>query len=531
MKYLAIDIGTYSIKTVLLKMERKTYTILSANEYVIEELLKDIQIEKNDETSESQMVTLAQREIVSQLVPKDFDGKIIWQIPNSFVISRHLELPVIQQKKIDMMVPFQLDENLPFSSNEAHFFYQTEKKGKSSQILVNITKKSNFLEYYNFYKDYELLPMVLTSELSVIHSYAQNKQIKGPVAILDIGHKTSKCYIIYNGRVIDHHFSYCAGGSINEVIAETYNIPRGDAAAYKHENCFFLTESQYDEVSEDQKAFALLMKKTMMPLALEVKRWLLGFRVKYGINVETLYLTGGTSNIHNIGNFLAQNVNIKTEFLDVGQNLVDEMDAVANQESNYFISILMGLGLTSKEKPGNFLTGIYATNSNLSLPLHSAGMIFYRSTVLLIVFTLLFSVEHYFLSKQERVLDQKIKSYAGRSALKINKKVVSGISRGTDRIESVIRNKKDAFIQDVSLLQSGMQINALPPFFSVFQLIEADPSITLKSIKTDGEFTQGEFLITNPQKLKDVEEKLRQAPLNNLSIKSKANVITFQFEK
>ena len=528
MKYLALDIGTYSIKSFLMKMERKTYTILEATEYVLSDYREQTE---SDAPMEPEDLRKLQEDIVAEIYPKNFDGKTIWQIPNSYVASRNLELPVVQRKKVELMVPFQLDENLPFPSTDAHFFCQMEKKAKSTKVLANITKKSHFLEYYRRYNDRGILPMYLTSELSCIHAHAQNRNIKGPVAILDIGHTTSKCYIIFDGEVVEHHFSYCAGSTIDEVIAETYKINRKEASLYKHENCFFLTESQYDEVSEDQKAFALLMKKAMNPLTLELKRWLLGFRIKYGMQIETIYLTGGTSNIHNIGNFIAQSAYVKTDYLDIAQSFMDQHEILEGRESNFFNSMLMDIGLTSRVKPGNFLFGEYANGSGVSLPLHTTSMLLYRSAVLTLVFCILMGIQHYVLTGQEKKLDTQIKSLARNKSLNISVAARRNVDRNLGRIQSLVRNRHNSIKQEVSTLSSATQLSALPPFFKLFQIVSADPKVTLQEFQTDGVRSTGSFQISSPELLKDIESTLKNSGLANIKTSISGDKIKFAFNQ
>ncbi|MCR9206209.1 MAG: hypothetical protein NXH75_16625, partial [Halobacteriovoraceae bacterium] len=275
MKYLAIDLGSYSVKTMLIKLERKQLELLDVGEFVLEELKSELDPEGTTRS--------LHRTLVENIIPKDFEGKTIFQLPNHLITSRHLNLPVTQRKKVDMMIPFQMDENLPFSTMNAQFFTQQLRKGDSTSCLVNVTKRQELSEFFHQYEMHGCLPTVLSSELSVIHAQALNKSIHGPIAILDIGHSSSKCYLIYENEVISHHFSSCAGASIDEVISQTYQIPLKEAVIYKHQNCFLLTDGQYEGVTTEQKEFALLMKKTITPLVLELKRWLLGFRVKYGM--------------------------------------------------------------------------------------------------------------------------------------------------------------------------------------------------------------------------------------------------------
>ena len=85
--------------------------------------------------------------------------------------------------------------------------------------------------------------------------------------------------------------------------------------SFKHQNSFFLTENQFDDVDEDQQEFAKLMKIIFCLLSWILKKWLFGYRVSRGSNIEKIIITGGTSRITNIDNFLSQNLNFPVEVL------------------------------------------------------------------------------------------------------------------------------------------------------------------------------------------------------------------------
>ena len=70
-----------------------------------------------------------------------------------------------------------------------------------------------------------------------------------------------------------------------------------EAEIYKHENSFLLVADQFDKVSPEQKDFALLMKNSLSPLVIDLKRWLLGYTLNTGEKIRRIYLIGGTTKI------------------------------------------------------------------------------------------------------------------------------------------------------------------------------------------------------------------------------------------
>jgi Tfp pilus assembly PilM family ATPase len=521
MKYLAIDLGTYSIKTMLVNVERKQISLLDSSEFI----LNDLKAEMDPDGDELSL----KRILLENIIPEDFDGKVIYQLPNKMVTSRHLTLPVTQKKKVDLMIPFQLDELLPYSSMDAHFFSQQIKEAESTSALVNVTKRKDFEEYFTFMEEKDVLPTVLTTELSTLHAHAQNKQTRGPIAILDIGHRTSKCYIIYQGEVVSHHFSFCAGATIDEVISETYNIPLNDAVIYKHQNCFLLTEGQYDEVSEEQRDFALLMKKTLNPLVLEMKRWLLGFRVKYGVPIENVYLSGGSSHIHNINNFLSQQIGTKVDFASLGESLLDSEEQMVGQECTYYLGSLMASNLAQKFKPGNFLHGDFSNGSSLSLPLHSAAFYAQRALIASVVFSLLLGVDIYLQGKKSKQLDRQIKKILAQKELGVTAAQRRRIDFYLDKIVKKIERKNQGLEKELKALQDSNAVDALPALFTLSKMISAEKDIELISFDSSGKKVDGVFKVAKEDKLRDLQALLKRSSLPSLKVTAKGDRLSFNF--
>ena len=207
----------------------------------------------------------------------------------------------------------------------------------------------------------------------------------------------------------------------------------------------------------------------------------------------------------------------------------DEM--LEGRESNFFNSMLMGIGLSSKVKPGNFLFGEYANGSGVSLPLHTTSMLLYRSAVLTFVFGALMGLEYYFLKGEEKQIDAKIKSLARNKSLNISVSARRNIDRNLSRIQSIVRKKHDDIKQEVSTLSSATQLNALPPLFKVFQIISADPKVTLLDFKTDGVSTQGSFQVSDSAKLKDIESNLINSGLANMKTEIAGDKVKFAFNQ
>jgi len=114
LKLLVIDLGSYSVKFTEYKTDKKSLHIESCNEVIIGQL--------KDQFHPDTGILDIQLEIVEGYINHEhYDGKLIYQIPQSFLTTRFVQVPVSNRKKAEMMIPFQLEENIPFQLHKCHF--------------------------------------------------------------------------------------------------------------------------------------------------------------------------------------------------------------------------------------------------------------------------------------------------------------------------------------------------------------------------------------------------------------------------
>jgi Tfp pilus assembly PilM family ATPase len=510
MNILAIDIGTYSIKFIELKPERKALLLVDKNEIVLEE----VKPHYPNITSNKDL----QREIVANYIhKKPNDTKIIFQIPNEYITTRYMEIPGSSKRKTEQIIPFQLDENLPYSLSQAHFSSRLTKKSSGFSVISNITQLSVFKDYLSFFEARDAEPSTLTSEISTIQSYIEHVRLNDSCCILDIGHKTTKAYFIQDRKVVANHTSYIAGAGINEVIAKTYQISIEDAILYKHENAFFLSDDQFQNVRPEQKEFALLMRQLFHPLLLEFKRWDIGHRVKYGNSIDKIYLMGGTGQINGIEHFIEFHTGIKVHNLEP---IVDIRNDYSLHEKSMFLVKMMAISEKNPSSLINFLTGKFQTSSNSIIPIHSAVFIWVRSSfIALMLFLGLLTERFIVLNNNEKVIDQKISSTLKQNSqlgLDIPKNIQKDFKNNPQNLLKAL-NKKNKIIKDeVNSILSSNTINALKPLASLSRTISKNPKVNLINFNSDGNTIKARFESSEVSELAAMEKHLKGSGLFDL---------------
>lgn len=517
MNILAIDIGTYSIKFYEIKTERKTITESDKTEIILD----DVRPHYPTATT----ILDLQKEIVANFIQKKSnDTRIIFQIPNDFITTRYLEIPGSSKRKTEQIIPFQLDENLPYSLGLAHFSSRLIKRNSGFSVISNITQLNVFKDFIHFFEAKDAQPTTITSEISIIQSYIENIRLNENCCILDIGHKTTKAYFIQDRKIVANHTTYLGGAHINELISKTYQISIEDAILYKHENAFFLTDRQLDSVRPEQKEFALLMKQLFLPLTQDFKRWDIGHRVKYGNNIDRIYLLGGSSQINGIDNFIEYFTGIKVNTLPP---LTEIKNDYSIHDKSFFLVKMMALSERTPSALINFLSGRFQTTSSSIIPMHSAVFIWVRSSFIALLLFLSLAFERFvILNNNEKVLDNKISSL-----LKQNQQIAQDIPKNIRKEykkspENLLRalNKKNKIIKDeVNNILSSNTINALSPLAKLSRAIASNPKVSLVKFSSDGQKIEAVFNSEELAELEKLQTQIKNVNFAEFDSKLKAD--------
>lgn len=523
MNILAIDVGSYSVKFMEVRPERKTFVLVEKNEIILDEAKAHF--------PDAKSLSELQREVVADFISKkNAELKIVFQVPNEMLTTRYLEIPGTSKRKTEQIIPFQLDENLPYSLNQAHFSSRLNKRAGGFSVLSNITQMNVFKDFFGFFESKDAQPSVLTSEVSTMQAYIDHIRMNDTCCILDLGHKTTKAYFVQGRQIVSNHTSFVAGAAINEVISKTYQISNEDAVIYKHENAFLLTDEQLDEVSTEQKEFALLMKQIFLPLILDLKRWEIGHRVKFGTNIDKVYIFGGTSQINGLENFLHAHTGLPIDFLPP---LIDFKNDYSIHDRTFYLAKMMAI---SQKMPGNlinFLTGKFQTASNAFISLHSAVFLWVRTSFIALLLIIGLSTERFFfLTKQEKALDSKITGLLKTPSLEIAPKDRKLFTTKPESVLSLLTRKNKVIKDEVSSILSSNSINALRPLAVLSKTMKSNPKVNLEKFTTDGRTVRAMFSSSEPGEIDVMNGHLKNSGLPELKIDyvSGKNTLTVEFE-
>ena len=296
MRFVFIDLGSYSLKISVFKGFKKSATV----EQFYEHFRKNISLENDIE-------------FISRYLQdnKLINEKIVLFAPFYFTTHRQITFTGLDKKKAELSIPFQLEDTTPFVQGKSHFSVQFHEK-KDLFALVEVGLLDEFVGIVkNFYQRNVKLHS-LTTESACVEFSLIEKGLE-TCCFIDIGHFSTKLYFFHEHRLVFIESSSRGGFHLTEAIKSFYKISEEEAVMYKHQNAFILTEEQKKNATEDQVIFSEVLEKEFDQFFKDFNRMEMSFRVMTGKSIDSLILMGGSSEIKNLDNFFTDKTGISVQ--------------------------------------------------------------------------------------------------------------------------------------------------------------------------------------------------------------------------
>jgi Tfp pilus assembly PilM family ATPase len=520
-----VDFGTYSLKIVESKLNKKNIPI-HLNHYEIpvsQEARPPLPGEEKDEDQILKELPLLKEQLESlrpyfEKLPEN--TKTVFQIPIDICSSRFIEVPIKQKKKAQLMVPFKLEEDIPFSLADINLCTNITKTDEGFyRSVASFVQTQTFESYYKKLKNFNTLPTFLTSEASCWSLLAErNSQVAESevYCILNIGHTKTIAYYFQKGTLVSYNISYSAGKSVDEMIKAEYGVDSKKAREFKHKNAFFLLESQYADVDTKQREFGEKMANSIEPLVQDFKRWELSFRLNYGENISKVFITGGSARIKNIENFLAHHLKRPVEFLDDVSVNFQSMNIKRDKRLGLANANALSYFFSAKNIAHNFLTGIWANKRSGDFPIHSVSFLAVRLMILTIMISSVLIIKGYFLGQNEKKSARNVQGIMSRPSLGLTQREKISLKKFPKRLLQKIDKKRKIQEKEYTELSSNLDSKSMQGLFLLSEKIKSPCQLTSYNDDSKGSVSVV-FQKCSPTEILNLENSLKTL---NVKIKS-----------
>lgn len=520
MKSIGIDIGTSLIKVIEVQASSRGHQITNYFEH-------RLNLAANSDHSLETIEFL--RGLMASYDPAQV--KFCIGLRQDRVAIRHKFFPFSDRLKIHKSLPFELEEDIPFSPENAIFDAKIIRtRGAGADVLACAAPKTQIEKAVQFAQDCGFQASLLSDEGIAFANLIENWQDAPPHLppqplelegtalthqidlVLNMGHTRTLVCAFEGQRLIGVRSVLWGGKNIAEALAKKYSIPYFEAMKELESKGFILVNKQ--GASFDQISFSDTISASVRELIRDLQLTMLELKSEFNAQITGIQITGGASQIMNLAPFMTQSLDIPVNIFEPLNHFTNALIERSPQQQAR-IGTALGLALEGFKKPRNpalnFLREEFASENHSwkaftdqwGATLKFAGLAF---VVLLTYSMLRESVSVSLAEKGKETLREQAKQVAG----------LKGKQASERGIRQHIQEKKK-IAADLRKLEGLTSMNsALDILLKVSNATPSGQSIALDvkefSVRDDQVSIQG--YVNSPRELSILEQTLSSVSLS-----------------
>jgi len=342
--FLTVDFGAGSLK--LAEFEINESGGLRLDNFVI----KPLGLEGAQEATREKLILSTLQAAIAE---KGFKAKTVNVCaPGFHVFSKFVKLPPVDASKVDQIIQYEAQQNVPFPLAEVVWDYQILGSAPSGELEVLLVAiKSDIVEgLFRVAAEAKLnLQLCDASPAALCNAFRYNYgDLDDCTMLLDIGAKTSNLLFFEKGKVFSRSINLGAN-AITQDFANESKLKFDDAEKIKIAEGFVSLGGAYEEPDNPyQAAISKIARQFMTKLHIQVNQTLQFYRGQQGgAAPQRLFLSGGASIMPYTAQFFAEKLNVPVEYFNPFRNVqfapevnLEELSRVAHS-----LGEVVGLGL------------------------------------------------------------------------------------------------------------------------------------------------------------------------------------------
>ena len=352
---IGIDIGSYSVKVARVEGSAKGFRVLSLDDYPLP-------------TDPAKDITLDILEILRDIHTRYGNESIQYIVgaEQNHISSRRRSFPFKERHKILKSLPFELEDDIPLSIENAVFEAKlTHFEEASSSVLAMACPKEHVVAQLQRLDDAGIEPQIMSSEGVAISNLFEDwleappnindagEFADGPThanLVLHIGHSKTVCSVLVHGHTLDHFTIDWGGRDLAKTISIKYSLHYVEAIKELKQKAFILTHN--DGVTKEQMTLSDILKTEIDRFANQLRLAVARIETQNNVTISQAILCGGTSGLRNFGPYLTQKLEIPFNKLSQIDNL-DNLDFGSNPNNEISHIVSIGLAAEGVKRPKN----------------------------------------------------------------------------------------------------------------------------------------------------------------------------------
>ncbi len=281
-------------------------------------------------------------------------GPVNYAIAGQNLFARFVKLPTIAEEKVEQIIGFEAQQNVPFPIEEVIWDYQLVGGSKGGQVeVVLVAVKADLLDDLNDVAQSSgfRTQVVDAAPMALYNAFRYNySDLEGTTLLVDLGARTTNLIFIESNQVFSRSIPI-GGNTITSNLAKEFQEGFAAAETRKRRDGYISLGGAYADHKDPEIArMARIIRNTMTRLHAEISRSVNFYRAQQGGSPPTrIFLAGGTANLPYLREFFAEKFPLPLEYFNPLRNVtltphvpVDEVVKHA-----HLLGELVGLSLRS----------------------------------------------------------------------------------------------------------------------------------------------------------------------------------------
>jgi type IV pilus assembly protein PilM len=278
-------------------------------------------------------------------------GDVNYSVPAQSVFARFVKLPALDAEKIDKIIAFEAQQNVPFPLDQVVWDYQLVGGGMSEQIQVVIVAiKRDLLDDINNAVEETGLQtrMIGMASMGLYNAFCYNyTDLDGCSLLVDIGARTTNVLFIEAGRIFSRSLPL-GSSAITAAVAKEFGESFAAAETRKNRDGLVALGGAAEPADPDIGRLSKIVRSTMTRLHAELMRSITHYRAQQqGDQPARIFLCGGGAGMPNMREFFYEKFELPVEFFNPLQNVSVSESAPEVARSVHLLGELVGLALRS----------------------------------------------------------------------------------------------------------------------------------------------------------------------------------------
>ncbi|MDD5681081.1 MAG: type IV pilus assembly protein PilM [Candidatus Omnitrophica bacterium] len=340
-RYFGLDIGESAIKLMEVKKTHDGYHLVKGHlvELNIDPTLDDT--EKRNSIIKAKLKNLFADEQIKS-------GVVALSVPSQSVFIRFLKIPKIAKNKIEQIIQYEAQLQVPFPINEVIWSYGVFEAYDSPEtdVILVAVKRDIVEDNLKLLANTSLEPdFVEVSYFSIFNAVDFLGDVKDKL-ILDVGAKNTNIIIIEEHKMWTRSI-LIGGNDLTKAIASHLKITFNEAEQMKRREGIIAMTPEERTGSTYAAEISDAINPVLVEILADISKSIGYYKSQFGETkvLKEVLLTGGASKIKNMDRFIHENLDIPTRPMNIFENIKSDVDFNLTEDFMRRMDASIGLAL------------------------------------------------------------------------------------------------------------------------------------------------------------------------------------------